>query len=291
MSVAPHAAATTASAATKNQAVRMNLQTALTGVRTYYTQNFQSFSGLDPSTFAAVDTGLTAVAGNVAATKLGEVSLFVSSTGSTAIMAAWGAAKACWAIIEMTDSSTFEGFTGPATIDLLHYRAKKPTCSALSFDATSAASNVLVSPNGFPTLPSKPSNPGPPTQYLQTALTGAKTYYTQNNQSYSGLDASTFAAVDTGLVGVAGNVAAIKPGYVSIQVPTGGTVVLLAAWDGSATCLAIVDITDTTTVEGFGGPATIYVSLAQATKAECSALTFDTSTKLPNATVSTKPFP
>ena len=192
------------------------------------------------------------IAGNVPATKPGKISLLVPSSGAVVLLTAWGA-RDCWAIIDITDSSKFEGFSGPGTIFLLLPHVKKPICSALTFDSQSEIPGVLVSVIAFPTPP-VPAEPGTAPENLQKALTGAKTFYTQNNQTYSGLDATTFAGIDTGLTVIAGNVSSTKSNVISLLVPSSGTVARLAAWDGSHTCLAIIDITDSSTLEGFGCP-------------------------------------
>jgi hypothetical protein len=284
--LAPRASAVAGSRAPTSSAAQGDLGTALTAARSYYTQNNQTFTGLITS-FGEFDTGLTVVAANVPAAKAAEVSVLVSTSGNSALMAAWGS-KACWAIVDITDSSTYEGFSGPATFYLMLRHVKKSACSASTFDVSSQGSDVVVSTNGsFPTPPPKP---GTATQNLLTTLTGERTYWTQNNQSYSGLDPTSFVELDTGLTAVAGNVASTKGTVISLLVPGGGNVVLSAVWDGSNVCLAIIDITDSSTLEGFVGPGTIYVSLAPIAKAKCSAVTFDNMSKIPGALVSTTGF-
>src|SRR5579862_5979027 len=74
---------------------------------------------------------------------------------------------------------------------------------------------------------------------LQTALTGSKTYYTQNNQSYSGLYAG-FASIDTGLSTTNGTQSGGSH-TVSINTPNSAVVVLTAFSSGTNVCWGILD--------------------------------------------------
>ena len=96
---------------------------------------------------------------------------------------------------------------------------------------------------------------------LQTALTGADTFYTNANQTYSGIDMSTNAGVsdisqiDTGLVYVS---AAASTGPNVISLYTNGTSALeLMAWSkGTRDCWVIVDLKAQETVALAGLSAT-----------------------------------
>src|SRR5271165_7569695 len=61
---------------------------------------------------------------------------------------------------------------------------------------------------------------------LQTALTGAKTYYTENNQTYTGVYGG-FGAIDTGLSAVTAAAPSTGPHVISLNGSTtfGGSVV------------------------------------------------------------------
>src|ERR1700691_412584 len=71
---------------------------------------------------------------------------------------------------------------------------------------------------------------------LQTAFTGAKTYYTAANQTYTGIwgantKVSSIVQVDTGLTFVSGATNSSGPGIVSLAYDTtAGTYVKLTAW-------------------------------------------------------------
>ena len=84
---------------------------------------------------------------------------------------------------------------------------------------------------------------------LQTALTGADTFYTANNQTYSGLyyvgtgvpTVSTITAIDTGLTYVSAT-ATTKSNTISIKASgAAGWVVLAAYAPGTKDCWIVVD--------------------------------------------------
>jgi type IV pilus assembly protein PilA len=76
---------------------------------------------------------------------------------------------------------------------------------------------------------------------LQTAFTAAKTFYTQQNQTYSGLQGG-FAAIDTGLTSVVSTTGSAGPN--SISIGSGQQYVLMTAWSTSnQQCFGLLDIT------------------------------------------------
>jgi len=117
---------------------------------------------------------------------------------------------------------------------------------------------------------------------LQTALTGAKTYFEQANQTYAGVFNSTtysnITAVDTGLnfvsaTGSAGSSTAAND--VSISAPTGSYVALASFSTGTKECWAILDITATLSPAIWGQSAVgTYYGLAKASSSTtCNAAT------------------
>ena len=121
---------------------------------------------------------------------------------------------------------------------------------------------------------------------LQTALTGVKTYYTQQNQTYSGIcqtaQCPAFAAVDTGISAVSGSYSN-GPHTVSMIGVKGsnGTGIAMAAYaNGTQICWGIVDLTSTVqgAVDGFNGPNTIYVALKAGPDTGCTASAIATET-------------
>jgi hypothetical protein len=96
-----------------------------------------------------------------------------------------------------------------------------------------------------------PSNNTAAQANLQTALTGADTYYVANNQSYSGLDSpsstvSDIAQIDTGLSYIKPPAPSTDPSKISIAYSgNGGWVVLTAYATDTHDCWAIVDLKKT----------------------------------------------
>jgi type IV pilus assembly protein PilA len=89
---------------------------------------------------------------------------------------------------------------------------------------------------------------------LQTALTGADTYYTSNNQTYAGLygggsTVSGITAIDTGLTYVSGS-ATTKSNTISILTQpagVGGWLIMTAFAPGTKDCWVVVDLKTTLT--------------------------------------------
>jgi type IV pilus assembly protein PilA len=81
---------------------------------------------------------------------------------------------------------------------------------------------------------------------LQTALTGADTFYTSNNQTYTGLyggtGVSTITAIDTGLTYTTGGTTT-KANTISVLTGNSGGWAILAAFaPGTKDCWVVVDI-------------------------------------------------
>jgi len=112
---------------------------------------------------------------------------------------------------------------------------------------------------------------------LQTALTGAETYYTTNNGSYSGLltsqSVSNISQEGTGLSYV--TTASTASGVVSVYQPTGSASnVALAAWNGSTRCYIIAAEKTTGGLSSIGAPnavGTYYGWYNATTKTACTA--------------------
>ena len=133
---------------------------------------------------------------------------------------------------------------------------------------------------------------------LQTALTGADTIYTANNQTYAGLyggiGVSTITAIDTGLTYVSGS-ASTKSNSISINASGAAGWVVLAAWaPGTKDCWVILDQKSTQASAGVAGnttylaPGTYYGVIKSTTTASCSA---GTSMSVPAANWSQTGFP
>jgi type IV pilus assembly protein PilA len=99
---------------------------------------------------------------------------------------------------------------------------------------------------------------------LQTALTGADTFYTNNNQTYVGLyggsGVSTITAIDTGLTYYSG-AASSKANQISVNTGNNGGWVILTAWaPGTKDCWIVVDIKTAITSAVAGLPAADYAT-------------------------------
>ena len=94
---------------------------------------------------------------------------------------------------------------------------------------------------------------------LQTALTGADTYYTSNNQTYSGIDVagqgvSNISQIDTGLTYVS-QTFSTKANVVSLYVTAGKVALVLAAFSpGTNDCWIVQD--QKSTITAFDGAPT-----------------------------------
>jgi type IV pilus assembly protein PilA len=116
---------------------------------------------------------------------------------------------------------------------------------------------------------------------LQTALTGADTFYTANNQTYSnimtpGANVSTITAIDTGLSFIAGTAASTKPNIISLNASGGlGYLVLAVFSPGTKDCWVVVDqkAAQTTAVAGNAnlGTGTYYGVVKNSTTTSCKA--------------------
>jgi len=113
------------------------------------------------------------------------------------------------------------------------------------------------------------------TSNLQTALTGADTYYTQNNGNYTSLIGSTsvsdISKEGTGLTYVS-NAASTGNKVISVDVVDSSDL-FLAAWNGSNRCYAIADQKSTggLGITGYTGTDTYYGWYPATTSAACTA--------------------
>ncbi len=114
---------------------------------------------------------------------------------------------------------------------------------------------------------------------LQTALTGAKTYYEANNQTYTALDTSNatvsnISQVDTGLQYVSA-AKSTATNVISVYVKNGNVVELLAWSKGTNECWGILDQTAAQASglwgSGTAGVGTYYGILKPSTSAQCTA--------------------
>jgi type IV pilus assembly protein PilA len=119
---------------------------------------------------------------------------------------------------------------------------------------------------------------------LQTALTGADTFYTANNQTYSNLyfaaaGVSSISSIDTGLTYQSAT-ATSKSNVISIAYSGAAGWLLLAAWaPGTKDCWVIDDQKATQASTGIAGnttnlgPGTYYGVIKNTTTSKCAAAT------------------
>jgi hypothetical protein len=132
-------------------AAQADLETALTGARVYYTQQNQTFSGLDPATFGAIDTGLTAVGGTTPSTAYNVVSLY--SSADYVVFAAWAAESGhCWAIVDNAGTSSIEGETGSSVTYVESPAAPETACTAATYAVPGKVPGSKTSQTGFSAL-------------------------------------------------------------------------------------------------------------------------------------------
>jgi type IV pilus assembly protein PilA len=136
---------------------------------------------------------------------------------------------------------------------------------------------------------------------LQTALTGADTYYTSNNQTYAGLynggtTVSGITAIDTGLTYVSGS-ATTKSNTISILTQpagAGGWLIMTAFAPGTKDCWVVVDLKTTltgvviTNMPAADNVAGTYYGVVKNFTGACQALT---SLAVPSTNWSSTGFP
>jgi type IV pilus assembly protein PilA len=118
-----------------NTASQANLQTALTGADTFYTNSSQTYSGIDMSgqpgvsTISQIDTGLTYVSA-VASTKSNIISIKASGTLGYLVLAAWApGTNDCWVVLDQKALQTTAVDAAPTTAGT-YYAVHKSTTSA-----------------------------------------------------------------------------------------------------------------------------------------------------------------
>jgi len=129
---------------------------------------------------------------------------------------------------------------------------------------------------------------------LQNGLTGAKTYFTDSNQTYVGLETlnagntSDISQIGTGLTWVTKTGNSSGPHVISADVVNNGTALVLAAWaNGTNDCWVIVDNTVTATggvpsqaynPGTYFGVIKTYTTSSSCTAAAAAGATFTAST-------------
>lgn len=128
-------------------AAQSNLQTALTGADTYYTNASQSYSNLlqpgqaSASTLTQVDTGLTYVSA-AASTGTHTVSVAVLASGQALMLTAWAPGQNdCWGILDIKSTQT-TAIEKETAVGTYYFVSRNPTTGSA---ACQAASNLAIS--------------------------------------------------------------------------------------------------------------------------------------------------
>lgn len=140
-------------------AAQSNLNTALTGADTYYTDGDQSYYGVDYGALAAavgtsslsqINTGLVFESGSGsggASSSAHQVSIAVTGSGQALVLEAWASGQNdCWGILDIKSTQTTAILT--ETNVGTYYFVKRGT-TASSCNAASP-SETAISSNGFP---------------------------------------------------------------------------------------------------------------------------------------------
>jgi type IV pilus assembly protein PilA len=140
-----------------NTAAQANLQTALTGADTFYTNNNQSYAGLyggtGVSTITAIDTGLTYVTA-AATTKSNTISVLTGGNGGWAILAAYApGTKDCWVIVDIKTAVSAAVITNMPAADEAtgtYYGVVRNTSAACTASTSLGVAAADWQTTGFP---------------------------------------------------------------------------------------------------------------------------------------------
>lgn len=122
---------------------------------------------------------------------------------------------------------------------------------------------------------------------LQTALTGAKTFYTQQNQTYSNIEnpaTSNIQSIDVGLSFVTKTAASTGPSIVSIDNVNGSELSMVTWAKGTRNCWGMIDFTAASTVavdgQAVGFTGTLYTEDPNVASGTCVATVFNGTAKV-----------
>ena len=144
-----------------NSSAEHNLQTALTGAKTYFTDNDGSYVGIEntsgdtTSNIEDIGTGLTWQSDNKGSASINEVSAVVLSGGAAIVLAIWSpATDDCWVVVDNTEqgapSTKLKNAAAPGTYFGVETGVTASTdCDGKKVDAD-ATVNTSLSTTGFP---------------------------------------------------------------------------------------------------------------------------------------------
>ena len=149
---------TTATA--NNTAVQSNLQTALTGAKTYFVQASQSYTGIlngraSASSIQQIDTDVQFVTGTASSTGLRVVSLAEAQTGAVAgqYLALTGFSTGtheCWGILDVTSSLGSNTYWGEAAMGTYYGVVKNSSAATCDAGTTTLFTAATLFTGGFP---------------------------------------------------------------------------------------------------------------------------------------------
>jgi type IV pilus assembly protein PilA len=128
--------------AANDTAAQANLQTTLTGAKTWFTQNNQTYTGVN---FKSVDINVSTVAGKTSSDSV--VSYATSADGGTIGLEAWSATNVCWGIVDTTTGNN------PGTT---YFAVTNVTSTTGCTAAASVPAGAKTSTNGFGSITGVP---------------------------------------------------------------------------------------------------------------------------------------
>jgi type IV pilus assembly protein PilA len=139
-----------------NTAAQSNLQNALTGAKTYFTDSNQTYAGLETlsantSDIQQIGTGLSFVSGTAASSGPHIVSAYVTDTGSALVLTAFAnGTNDCWVEIDNTVTQTAGTTTGGVTAPGTYFAVVKASSPTTCIASTEGAATLTTSLTGFP---------------------------------------------------------------------------------------------------------------------------------------------
>jgi type IV pilus assembly protein PilA len=137
-----------------NTAAQANLQTALTGSKTYFEAANQTYSGIYGtaaySNIKAVDTGLSFVSGGAGSvsTAANVISIYAPGSGAYVVLTSYSAGTHdCWGIEDITAAGS--ALWGESTVGT-YYGVWKSQTSSANCHANYATTPTAISTTGFP---------------------------------------------------------------------------------------------------------------------------------------------
>ncbi len=139
-----------------NTATQANLQLALNGEKAYYESSGQTYVGLETSgtvsTLQQIDTGVSTVTGTTDSTGAKEVSAYVGSNGTYAIVVGWAnGTNECWGILDVANdqATAVQTESGVGTYYFVKKNTTSSSCSASTYKAGGTAADT-ISGTGWP---------------------------------------------------------------------------------------------------------------------------------------------